>query len=162
VTKHRGKAHTGPAHASPYPVSRLSAPHDLVDLALEIQRADAVLAAGVGGKLEAIARQIVRLQAEAREALEQARRDAELHRARCRFRKRAGQCYHLYDDGELYFSMLSPEDWHGAPPHAYRGSYRLEADMRWTPLDEVDAREAEQRELRALLPGVAPDHEGAT
>ena len=38
------------------------------------------------------------------------------------------------DNGERYFSMLSPEDWRGAPPHRFEGSYALEADMRWTPV----------------------------
>lgn len=164
MTKHSGKRHEGPARTSPYPVSRLSAPHDLVELAVQIQQADAMLGATVGGKLEAIARQIRQLQQEARETMEAAQRDAELHRATCRFRKRPGQTYHLYEDPQrgLYFSMLSPEEWRGRPPHPHRGSYRLEADMRWTPLQEVEARDAERREIRALLPGDAGDHTGST
>ena len=143
----------GPQAASPYPLSRLSAKHDLIDVAREIQRADASLAAVAGAQLETIARQIRELQAEAARVLEAARRDAELHRATCRFKKIPGRVYHLYRklDGERYFSMLSPEDWQGAPPHAFEGSYRLEADMRWTAPDELAARDHMRRELAPLL-----------
>jgi hypothetical protein len=132
-----------PHAASPYPLSRMSAPHDLLDVAREIQQADSVLAAVTGAQLETIARQIRALQREAARVLEATRRDAELHRALCRFKKLPGHVYHLYrrPNGELYFSMLSCADWKDAPPHAYEGSYRLEADMRWTPEAAIDARE---------------------
>jgi len=141
-----------PGASSPFPLSRLSAKHDLIDVAREIQAADAMLSAVVGGELEAIARQIRALQAQAQRALERARVDAELHRASCSFKKRPGQIYHLYRraGGELYFSMLSPDDWR-EPPHRYEGSYRLEADMRFTPADEIAAREKDWAELRPLL-----------
>jgi hypothetical protein len=134
-------------------MSRLSAPHDLVDMAREIQAADDMISAVVGGKLESIARQIRALQAEAADALRAAHRDAELHRAKCSFKKVPGHTYHLYRraDGELHFSMLSLEDWAGACPHTYEGSFRLEADLRFTPADEIAAREREWRELRPLL-----------
>jgi hypothetical protein len=61
--------------------------------------------------------------------------------------------YHLYKrpNGERYFSLLSPEDWGGQPPHAFEGTFRLEADMRFTPAPEVQAREREWAELRPLL-----------
>ena len=143
----------GPQAASPYPLSRLSAKHDLIDVAREIQRADSALAAVAGAQLETIARQIRELQREAARVLEAARRDAELHRATCRFKKIPGHTYHLYrkNDGELYFSLLSCEDWAGSPPHAYEGSYRLEADMRWTSAAELAGRDRTQRELAPLL-----------
>lgn len=152
--KHSGPQHDGPARTSPYPVSRLAAPHDLVDLAEQIKQADVMLQSVVGGKLEQIAKQITALQDEAREALAGARRDAELHRVACSMRKRPGKTYHLYErqDGHRYFSMLSPEEWGGAPPHRHEGSYRLEYDMAWTPLSEVAARDERRRTLRAVLP----------
>ena len=64
-------------------------------------------------------------------------RDLELHRAECAFQKRPGATYHLYErgNGSLYFSMLSVEEWGGAPPHPHRGSYRLELDQSWTPVE---------------------------
>ena len=132
-----------PSAASRYPLSRLSAKHDLIDMAREIQAADSLLSAVVGGELEAIARQIRALQEQAQRTLARAKRDAELHRAGCSFKKRPGQIYHLYrrSGSDRYFSLLSPEEWDGWPPHVYEGSYRLEVDMRFTPLDEIAERE---------------------
>ena len=126
-----------PEHSSPYPVSRLAPPIALVDLAREIAQADQMISSKMDAQLEIIASQIRNLQEEARRVLQGARRDKELHRAQCAFPKRAGHVYHLYrkDDGTLYFSMLSPADWH-KPPHLFRGSYRLEADFSWTKLEE--------------------------
>ena len=126
------------AAASPYPMSRLAPPFDLVDAAMEIARADAQLGTVVNARLQVIREQMRSLQDQARAILDDARRAAELHRARCAFKKVPGHAYHLYrhTDGELYFSMLSPADWGGAPPHAYEGSFRLGADMSWTAVDE--------------------------
>jgi hypothetical protein len=131
----------------------LSAKIDLIDVAREIQAADTVLSAVAGGKLEAIARQIRALQQEAARTLEEARQDAELHRVHCSFKKIPGKLYHLYErsNAERYFSLLSPDDWSGKPPHAFHGSYRLEADMRFTPAEQLEAREREWSELRPLL-----------
>jgi hypothetical protein len=143
----------GPQAASPFPLSRLSARHDLIDVAREIQLADAALGAVTGAQLETIARQIRELQREAARVLDAARRDAELHRATCAFKKIPGHVYHLYrrPNGERYFSMLSCADWNDAPPHAFEGSYRLEADMRWTPLEDIEARDRGRAVLRPLL-----------
>ena len=86
--------------------------------------------------------------------LERAQRDADLHRARCSFQKKPGGVYHLYrkDDGERWFSLLSPEEWIRPQPQTYEGSYRLEADMGFT---RVDVTEEEPRPdldmVRALL-----------
>jgi hypothetical protein len=135
--RHGKGHHEGPTKSAPYPMSRLSPPLDLVDSARQIQQADLVLGAVVSNKLRLIADQIRGLQEQARGILEEARRDADLHRASCNFRKRAGAVYHLYrrTDGATYFSMLSPEDWNGAPPDPFAGSFRLELDMSWTLLD---------------------------
>lgn len=142
-----------PNAAAPYPLSRLSAPIDLIDVAREIQAADSVITAVTAGKLESIAQQIRALQAEAARTLAEAQANAELHRVRCNFKKIPGKLYHLYErpNGERYFSLLSPDDWQGKPPHAFLGSFRLEADMRFTPADQLEAREREWSELRPLL-----------
>ena len=139
--------------AAPYPLSRLSAPITLVDVAREIEAADSVLSAVAAGKLESIARQIRALQEEAARTLSEARQAADLHRVRCSFKKIPGKLYHLYErpDGDRYFSMLSPQEWGEARPHAYCGTYRLEADMRFTAAEDVAAREREWAELRPLL-----------
>lgn len=154
--RHTGGKHDGPARTSPYPMSRLAPTHDLVDIAREIATADRTIAAVAGGKLEVIARQMRALQDEARSLLAAAKRDLDLHRAECSFVKRPGSVYHLYRRGEdrLYFSMLSPEEWGGAPPHEHLGSFRLESDQSWTPLEDVDAdRERPEDRLRRLLTG---------
>jgi hypothetical protein len=142
-------------HASPYPVSRLAPAFDLVDVAREIAQADAMIGAVAGAKLAVIAEQMRALSAEARAILEQARRDVDLHRAKCAFQRRPGHVYHLYRRGadDLYFSLLSPEDWDGKPPHEHVGSYRLEADMSWTPAEAIDARDRDQRAVARLFGG---------
>jgi hypothetical protein len=155
LRRHGAGTHAGPSAAAPYPLSRLARPHDLVDVAREIQKADTAIGAHVSGKLAVIADQIRALQEQARAVLDAAQRDADLHRATCAFKKRPGGVYHLYrrPEGELVFSMLSPEDWGGAPPHAFVGSYRLELDSSWTPLDAVAERDAHEQQVRALLGG---------
>lgn len=139
VVRHGGGQFLGPAHASPYPTSRLAPVHDLVDVARQIQEADAMLGAVAHGKLQVIAEQIRALQVQAREIIEATHRDAGLHRAECRFRKRVGQRYHLYRraDGREYFSMLAPQEW-GEAPHPHVGTYELAPDMSWQRVDATD------------------------
>ena len=113
-----------------YPVRTSDPPISLVDRAREIEQADQALETHAHGKLEVIARQMRALKAQAEEIIEQTRRDAQLHRVRCNFEKTIGLVMHLYerDDGEAYFSLLSPEDWKGRNPHEFLGSFRLNAD----------------------------------
>jgi len=111
--------------------------YDLVDVAAQIQQADETLAMMTSGKLEVIAEQIQKLREQARDILERARRDAELHRAQCSFEKKPGGVYHLYrkDDGVLWFSLLAPEEWSSKQPQTFEGTYRLEVDMSFTRID---------------------------
>ena len=150
----------GPARAAPYALSRMAPSFSLVDVASEIEKADAMLATVTGGKLGVIADQIRHLQDEARSMLARAQRDAELHRASCRFEKKPGGVYHLYlkDDGERWFSLMAPHEWIRPQPQTFEGSYRLEADMSFTRVDmRDDGREDEPRgdlEIAlSLLPG---------
>lgn len=136
---------TAPEHAlttraAPYPMSRLAPRFDLVDVAAEIARADQTISMVATGKLDIIRRQILALQEQARGILDEAARAARLHRARCNFPKRPGHVYHLYRRGEddLYFSLLSPSEWGGSPPHPFEGSYRLENDQTFTLVDAGD------------------------
>ena len=148
-----GEKHRGPDHLSPYPVSRLAPAFDLVDVAKEIQRADQILGAVVGNQLEVIVDQIRMLQEQARGILDRAQRDADLHRAECAFLRRPGQLYHLWEraDGALYFSMLSPDDWGAEAPHDFQGTYRLEADMSWTPAEDIPGRDGKRGIVRKML-----------
>lgn len=136
--RHDGQQHTGLARTSPYPISRMSRPYELVDLAREIERADTMMTNVVGGKLGLLADQIRKLQEQAHELMRAAERDAALHRAECRFTKQPGTIYHLYErpDGARYFSMLSPADWSHRPPHPFQGSFRLNADMSFSDVAE--------------------------
>lgn len=144
----------GPARAAPYALSRMAGSISLVDVAAEIEKAGSLLALTTGGKLGVIADQIRHLQEEARAMLERAQRDAELHRARCAFQKKAGGVYHLYlkDDGERWFSLMAPHEWIRPQPQTFEGTYRLESDMSFT---RVDVTEDEPRpdidRVRALL-----------
>ena len=139
VTDHDDK-HRGPAHASPYGLSRLAPSISLVDVASEIAEADQMLGAVAGSKLSVIAEQIRQLQQSARRVLEDTRRDLELHRAECRFQRRPGQVYHLYrrSNGALSWSMITPNEWGAHPPYEFTGSYRLELDRSWTRVDGMD------------------------
>ncbi|HKJ65337.1 MAG TPA: DUF2452 domain-containing protein [Desulfopila sp.] len=136
----KGKKNENGAYLSPYPVSRLAPAFELVDLAEEIAKADDLLSMQTGGKLKLLADQIRRLQEEAHTLLEKTRRDQQLHRAECNFRKKPGQIYHLYKkkDQSLIISMLSPADWGGRKPYGYEGSFRLESDMGWTEMDDEE------------------------
>jgi len=135
--------HQGSGRSSPYPVSRLAPAFQAPELAEEIARAESMLSARTSAKLRVIADQIKALQAEARKALDEARDEQALTHAECAFKRLPGKIYHLYrkPDGSRYFSMLSPEDWRGEPPHPYLASYRLEADYSWTALADLDQRD---------------------
>ena len=113
--KQRQTPYAGPDHAAPYPLSRLAPSFGIHDLAREIERADRFIATRVNARLGVIVEQIKVLQEQARQVLAEAGQDQQLHRARCAFAKKAGGIYHLYRDqcGQLYFSMLSPDDWQG-------------------------------------------------
>lgn len=131
----------------------------MVDTAAQIEKASTLVTHQASAQLELIARQIRMLQNQAQEILDKAQRDLDLHTADCRFRKVSGEIYHLYrkTDGGLSFSMLSPEDYGGSPPHEYVRSYRLEPNDSWTPCEEIESTERERRELRAyLLPPSKP------
>lgn len=122
--------------SSVYPTSRLSPPIDPVDQTEVIKISERFIGSVVGGKLRVIYDQIQFLKEQARNIIAEAERDMNLHNASCSFEKRVGQTYYLYDraQDQLYFSLLSPEDWRGKHPHRFIGAYRLESDMSWTEI----------------------------
>ncbi len=133
--------HRGADHSAPYPLSRLAPAIELLDLAKEVAQADSMLTGVATGKLRVIAEQMKALQKEAKKVLTQVQQDQELHRVPCHFKRQPGRFYHLYrkSDGVRYFSMLSPDEWGGQPPHEFLGSFRLEADMSWTAASQATA-----------------------
>lgn len=149
----RGEKHKGPDNSAPYPVSRMAPATELVDLAAQIAEADNMLANVTHGKLRQIAEQIKGLQQQAAEILQATARDQQLHRAQCHFQRKPGNIYHLYrrGDGREYLSMLSPAEWGAEPPHEFCGSFRLESDMSWTPLEALDGEEQALKLVHELL-----------
>lgn len=143
--------HQGEARSAPYPVSRLAPAFGLVELAKEVAEADRMISGRSNAQLAQIAQQIKNLQAQARQVLETAHQDMQLHKARCNFKRIPGHIYHLYelDNGKLQFSMLSADDWGGQPPHTYLGPYRLDNDLSWTPAENPEP--SSDPELLALL-----------
>ena len=154
LSRFKGDNVTVPARLSPYGASRLAPAIDIMDIAKQIAEADRVIGTVVNAKLEVIAEQIRNLQDQARRVLQQALDDADLHRARCRFQKKVGETYFLYRESanEPYFSMLSPDDWNGTPPHEFVGAYRLEADMSWSPAEHA---KPPSKEMLLALAGIS-------
>ena len=153
LKKHQGENHQGADNSAPYPVSRMAPSFELIDLAKEIAEADDKIGQHLNGKLKVIAEQIRSLQDHAKGILESAQRDQQLHRAKCNFKRNPGRIYHLYQktDESLYFSMLSPDDWGTTSPHKYIGSYRLEADMSWTSVEDINSHDKEDELLKKML-----------
>ena len=147
------RIHRGPDHSAPYPVSRLAPAFGATDLAAEVAQAEAMLGARTGAKLRVIVDQIKALQEEARRVLAEAREEQALTRAQCAFKRIPGKTYHLYRKGHgaPFFSMLSPADWRGAPPHEFLGSYRLEPDCSWTPAEAARRADDTGDLVRQLL-----------
>ncbi|XP_030376876.1 uncharacterized protein C1orf50 homolog [Scaptodrosophila lebanonensis] len=115
---------------------------DILNLAQQIQNADKQLKNSTCQKLSIILEQIRMLQAQAVDILKESSHNSLLHSAACNFTKKPGHIYHLYEraTGQNYFSMLSPEEWScggSVDPHTYKGSYRLEHDLSWTPVEKI-------------------------
>ncbi|PIK41693.1 hypothetical protein BSL78_21459 [Apostichopus japonicus] len=128
-------------------------PMDLVALAKQVQKGDDFVKAVAGNKLMLIAEQIRHLQDKARQVLEEAKRDADLHHAACNIKKRPGHMYYLYlrDSGQRYFSILSPDEWGSSCPHEFIGAYRLEHDMTWTLAKDFERRGEEYKIVHQIL-----------
>merc|ERR1711879_430430 len=121
----------------------------IMHLAEQISNSNSHVKAATTNKLQSIAEQIKRLQQEAVQCLENAKRDKQLHEAGCNLVKKPGTIYHLYEKvisqgsstteavTQAYFSIMSPEDWGQDMPHTFLGSYRLGYDLQFTPVEEL-------------------------
>lgn len=138
---------------SSYQTNRLGDPMDLVSLAQQVQRADEFVRSNACNKLTVIADQIRYLQEQARKVLEDAKKDADLHHAACNVVKKPGNMYYLYmrESGQRYFSILSPQDWGTSCPHKFLGAYKLQYDMSWTPIEDVQKKDEETAIFEKLL-----------
>lgn len=126
--------------SSTYPTSRLSSRFEPVDQIEAIKDSDRMLGTVAKSKLQIIAEQIENLKKQARDIIMKAEVDMRLHRATCSFEKRVGHTYYLYEreGDQAYFSMLSPDDWGGRPPHLFLGAYTLQSDQSWILLSETE------------------------
>lgn len=138
---------------SSYHTTRVGDPMDLVALAAQVQKGDDFIKANACNKLTVIADQIRYLQEQARKVLEEAKRDADLHHAACNIVKKPGNMYYLYErpSGQKYFSIISPKEWGPSCPHVFIGAFKLQHDMSWTPVGEVEKRDAEIAIMDKLL-----------
>ncbi|XP_028303031.1 uncharacterized protein C1orf50 homolog [Gouania willdenowi] len=136
-----------------YQTTRLGDPMDLVVLAAQVQKGDEFVKANACNKLTVIAEQIRYLQEQARKALEEAKRDADLHHAACNLVKKPGNMYYLYErpSGQKYFSIISPKEWGQSCPHPFIGAFKLQHDMSWTPIEDVEKKEVEIAIMDKLL-----------
>ncbi|XP_055838529.1 uncharacterized protein C1orf50 homolog isoform X1 [Episyrphus balteatus] len=127
--------------------------NDIISLATQIQQADQHLQSNACGKLTLILDQIKMLQAQAASILQETEESRILHGAACNFAKKPGTIYHLYQrpSGQHYFSMLSPAEWNGGCDHKFVGSYRLEFDSSWTPMDKILERDEKMQWAQKCL-----------
>ena len=83
----------------------------------------------------------------------------------CNFKRIPGKLYHIYKrpsargpdgtpyagaPGKNYMSMISPEEWGPSGPEFVAG-YRLEFDMSWTELKDLDKRGNEMALINKIL-----------
>jgi len=86
-------------------------------------------------RLELLDRMQRELVDKAREILEQARRDVNLHEIKMTCAKTRGHVYYLYENpgGDRFFSLLAPQEYYQADPDAvYYGSWLLNYDGTWS------------------------------
>merc|ERR1712037_900320 len=134
--------------------------HDLVELAAQVEKADQFTRATAGSKLQVIAEQVRFLQEQARKVLEEARMNALLHKTSCNCKKIPGKTYYVYkqrkNPEDEFLSMISPQEWGPSGPEFVQG-YRLEYDMSWTELKDLDKRSNELSLINKILDTNASD-----
>jgi len=128
----------GVALVNPKNTNKMNDCMDLIALAQQVQTADEFVRANAGSKLSVIAEQMKNLQEQACQILNDAKRDHDLNHVACNVVKKPGTTYHLYcneSTSTRHFSLISPWEWGDKCPHKHLGSYRLELDRSWTPMD---------------------------
>ncbi|KAG5835468.1 hypothetical protein ANANG_G00244320 [Anguilla anguilla] len=125
---------------SSYQTNRVGDPMDLIALAQQVQKGDEFIRANACNKLTVIADQIRYLQEQARKVLEDAKKG----------------CW-----------SRNPHEWGPGCPHKFLGAYKLQYDMSWTPLEDVEKRDAEigimdklLNQQTALPPASEPNFQG--
>lgn len=100
-----------------------------------------------------IGEQIRFLHQQALKILKEATDDSQLHNVPCNFVKIPGNIYHLYqrESGEKLWSLVSPTEFGPDKKLAHLGSYRLEIDRSFTPIDKIQSYQANRHFAETLL-----------
>ena len=122
-------------------------PQDIVELSNYLEEAESYNNSITLNKLELIAKQIKNLHIEALTIIQEAKENNFLNNAKCNFKRKPNHIYHLYknENDEYYFSMLSPKEWNYKVPNLFIGSYKLELDMSWTPVENIINKEENKK-----------------
>jgi len=127
---------------------------DLVELAQQVSKSDLLTRSVAGSKLAIIAEQVRFLQEQARKVLEDARLTGLLHKTACNFMKVPGRTYYIYkqrkNPEDEMLSMISPEEW-GASGPEFVAAYRLEYDMSWTPVEDMERKTNQMKLINKIL-----------
>lgn len=104
-------------------------------------------------KLDVIGEQIKFLQKQAHEILRAATHDSHLHKVPCNFVKVSGQIYHLYKrpTGEKIWSMISPSEFGASCKNEHLGSFRMEVDRSFTPVDQLQEYSENRKFAETLM-----------
>lgn len=104
-------------------------------------------------KLDVIGEQIRFLQKQALKILQDASDNNELHNVPCNFIKIPGNIYHLYqrESGEKMWSLVSPSEFGTSGNLSHLGSYRMEVDRSFTPVEKIKEFQANRQFSEALL-----------
>lgn len=104
-------------------------------------------------KLQVIGEQIKFLQQQAKDILESASTNNDLHHIPCNFVKVPGKIYHLYQrpSGDKLWSMISPEEFGASNKNEHLGSFRMEVDRSWTPVDKLQEYSENRAFAESLL-----------
>lgn len=84
------------------------------------------------GKLKTLLRQLKFIKDEIKNIIDDSLITAELEKVSCKFIKRPGKNYYLYQNiekEELFFSMLEPEMWEYDKKNYYVGKYLYDYDL---------------------------------
>ncbi|KAI6183958.1 putative protein C1orf50-like protein [Aphelenchoides bicaudatus] len=100
-------------------------PNDPVNLLNSIVSSRNIVRTSANAKLASIGQQMDALVEQAKKVMAKCKRDERLHQqVACNFQKKPGATYYLYkkpNDGQEYFSMLSPAEWGSSLKSEYQG-----------------------------------------
>ena len=129
--------YNGPAQGTPYPLQIISPTISNIVIVEQQCSITQNLTTTLEVQLQLLAEQIQSLQSKAEQLIAEAKKNIDLHSIPCSVLKRAGIIYHLYEreNGKLFMSIISPEEWGSLKNFKHCGSYELQHDMSWSIVD---------------------------